>query len=278
MPVKSHMNPPKPPETRERKGQGFTSHGRRMVRNAAWWLQQTIGRASLSFLTATLPDRALELMELSGQAAGLWAEMIRQYEQWVKRQLRKNGLCEYIVGVSEVQAKRWEESQKVGLHLHWAFQGRVDSSSAWCIRKEEFAEAWLRIVSNVLGEEVESKSVTRVERVKKSIENYLSKYMTKGGECINDIIEAGKRELLPTSWWNITYQLRTLIKSLIVPLSREAGNVLYDTRESLKNQGIIQWFYIHELEMVQSHGEVIKVPVAFVGKFAKPEYKEMFSY
>lgn len=278
VPVKSHKCPPKPPETRERKGQGFSSHGRRMVRNGAWWLEKNFGKARLSFLTCTLPDRALELMEASGEAAALWAEIVRQFEQWLKRQLRTHQLCDFIVGVTEVQPDRWKNSQKVGLHLHWAFQGRATYRGDWAIGKKRFLAGWLKIVSNVLGQKVEGSSATRVEQVKKSVENYLSKYMSKGGEFITEIIVAGKRDLLPTSWWNISFELRRIIKSLIIPISEQAKNVLYDTREALKEQGIIQWFYVHEIDIVQSHGEVMTIPVAFVGKFAKPEYREMFNY
>lgn len=278
MPVKSHTNPPKSPETRERKGQAFTSYGRRMVRNGAWWLQHQFGIKQLSFLTCTLPDEVLESMDAAADPSGLWAEIIRQFEQWLKRRLRAAGLCDYIVGVTEVQEKRWFTSQKVGLHLHWVFQGRSGDKTPWSVSKEEFANAWNRIVSNVVSVNFESKSATRVERVKKSVENYLSKYMSKGGKIIEEIVEAGKRSLLPSSWWNVSNNLRRLIKSMIVKLSDEAKNCLYDTREALRKQGIIQWDYLHEIEQIQAHGEVIRIPVAYIGKFSKPEYLEMFNY
>jgi len=278
MPVKNHKPPPKPPETRERKGQSFTSYGRRIVRNGAWWLQKEFGRDSLSFLTCTLPDEVVEIFAIAEDAAGLWSEIIRQFEQWLKRQLRSSGLCDFIVGVTEVQEKRWTNFGKVGLHLHWVFQGRAGNRSAWSIKKEEFANAWNKILSNVLQRKVEGNSATRVERVKKSVENYLSKYMSKGGKVIEDIIEDGKRHLLPSSWWNVSHCLRRIIKAAIIKPSDEAKNCLYDIREQLKNQGIIQWFYIHEIELMQSHGESIKVPAAFVGKFSKPEHIQMFDY
>lgn len=278
MPVKSHKTPPKAPEVRERKGQRFSSYGRRIVRNGAWWLQREFGRDCLSFLTCTLPDEVVEILAIAEDAAGLWAEIIRQFEQWLKRKLESMGLCEFIVGVTEVQIKRWINHGKVGLHLHWVFQGRLTNKSAWSINKEEFANAWNRIVSNVIGKKVESSSATRVERIKKSVENYLSKYMSKGGEVIDEIIEAGKRDLLPTSWWNVSNALRRIIKSMMFKPSVDARNCLYDTREALKEQGVIQWYYIHEIELMQPHGEPIKVPAAFVGKFSKPEYLEMFAY
>jgi hypothetical protein len=249
-----------------------------MVRVGAWWLQDWCGKENLSFLTCTLPDEALEWMSITGLAPQLWAEIVRQFEQWLKRRLKREGLLEFIVGVTEVQESRWKKSGKVGLHLHWAFQGRANRKSAWAIKKEEFAEAWLRIVSNVIDRKVESKSATRVERVKKSIENYLAKYMTKGGKVIQDIVEAGKIDLLPSSWWNVSNELKRIIKRSIRQISEEAKNTLYDCREQLKAQGIIQWFYVHEIEYIEPHGEARKVPVALIGKFKKPEFADMFIY
>lgn len=278
MPVKSHTSPPKPPEERERKGQAFTSYGRRMVRNAAWWLQDFCGRRSLSFLTATLPDEAIALMELRGSFSRDWSEIIRQFEQWVKRRLKAAGLLEIVVGVTEVQEGRWERTGKVGLHLHWVFQGRKNQKSNWAIRPEQFQEAWLRIVSNVVGGKIESKSATRVEQVKKSVENYLSKYMSKGGKVINDIVEAGKLDQLPTAWWNVTHALRRIIKRAIKSVSDDAKNCLFESREELQAQGIIQWGYVHEIDYIEPHGEVKKIPVAFIGKFSKPEFADMFDY
>jgi hypothetical protein len=249
-----------------------------MVRNAAWWLQDFCGMFCLSFLTATLPDEAIDLMESRGTFSKDWSEIIRQFEQWLKRRLRREGLLDLIVGVTEVQEKRWQQSGKVGLHLHWVFQGRPKRNSNWAISKEEFAEAWLRIVSNVVGQKVESKSATRIERVKKSVENYLSKYMSKGGKVIDEIVAAGKLDQLPTAWWNVTNALKTIIRKAIKPISDEAKDCLFEGREDLKNQGIIQWFYVHEIDYVEPHGEARKVPVAFIGKFAKPEFADMFDY
>jgi hypothetical protein len=223
-----------------------------MVRNAAWWLQDFCGMFCLSFLTATLPDEAIDLMESRGTFSKDWSEII--------------------------QEKRWQQSGKVGLHLHWVFQGRPKRNSNWAISKEEFAEAWLRIVSNVVGQKVESKSATRIERVKKSVENYLSKYMSKGGKVIDEIVAAGKLDQLPTAWWNVTNALKTIIRKAIKPISDEAKDCLFEGREDLKNQGIIQWFYVHEIDYVEPHGEARKVPVAFIGKFAKPEFADMFDY
>jgi hypothetical protein len=217
-------------------------------------------------------------MEARGSFSKDWSEIIRKFEQWLKRRLSAAGLLEIIVGVTEVQEGRWQRTGKVGLHLHWVFQGRKNQKSNWVIRPEEFQEAWLRIVSNEVRGNIESKSATRVEQVKKSVENYLSKYMSKGGRVINDIVEAGKLDQLPTAWWNVSHVLRRIIKRAIKSVSDDAKNCLFESREELQSQGIIQWGYVHEIDYIEPHGEVRKVPVAFIGKFSKPEFADMFDY
>jgi hypothetical protein len=278
MPVNSHKVVPPSPESRERKGKVQTSYSKRMVRNAAWWLEREVTKENLSFLTATLPDEAVDTLEAREDAAALWAECTRQYNQWIKRQLDKAELCNEIVGCDEVQPSRWRKDGRVALHLHVIFQGRKDRRSPWAISKEACLKKWLDIISNVLGVPITSTSATRIERVKKSAQNYLAKYMSKSGSIIDEIVAAGKRYMLPTQWWHCSANLKTLIKSMCVPISQEAKNVLYDMREELKNQKIIQWFHVAEIELFQPHGEAIRIPVAYCGKLSKSEYISMFDY
>lgn len=277
-PVKSHTVAPKPPEQRERKGSGMTAYARRMVRNGAWELQRMFSKFSLSFLTCTIPSEVLKVMEASGESSEMYSEMVRQYKQWLERRLRKANLCHFVVGVNEIQDKRYKKYGEVAPHLHWTFQGRKSKKAFWVIRPDEFSKHWLKVIFNVTGVEVQTKSATRVEQIKYSIENYLSKYMTKGGEVVEQIIKDGKRDLLPTSWWTMTDELRNLIKSKFIKPCQEAVDTLYRMREELKEKGIIQWYYVHEIEIFEPHGESWKMPVAFCGKFAKPEYREMFVY
>ncbi len=277
MPVNSHTAP-KPPEQRERRGQKQTTHSKRMVRNGAWWLQRIFGKDRLAFLTLTLPDEAVTALESKEDASDLYAEMTRQYLQWMRRRLSRAGLCEEIVGCDEVQPERFRTHGKVALHTHLVFQGRQHRKGAWAIGVKEFLNRWNSIVSNVLGIEIESSSSTRVEKLRKSAEYYLAKYMSKAGSVVEEVIAAGKRYMLPAHWWHCSSKLKKAIKDLCVEISDEAAEVLYSNREELKVEGILQWFYVHEIEFIQSHGEPVKRPVAFCAKFKKPEYREMFMY
>lgn len=272
-PVKSHK-PPEAPETRERRGQAFTPYGRRMVRSAAFWLEKRWGRRTLSFLTVTVPTL---LNRDIGKLDAEWGEVTRRYKQELERELRRQGVPGEVLLVTEIQEKRYRETGLIAPHLHIVFRGRKSSKHGWAITKERVRKLWENVLSAVLGFSVDAPASTRIECIKKSVENYLSKYMSKGGKVIKEIIESGRRHLLPTSWWGMTDSLRRRVKAACIQISEDAADILYGQREELRQAGIISWYHVFTVEVSQSHGEVIEIPVAFVGKLARSEYRDMFS-
>jgi hypothetical protein len=248
-----------------------------MVRNGAYLLEKRVGRRLLTFFTATLPDSAADALEAAGEdGAKLYAEADRQIMQYISRKLEAAGIQPDIVGCVEVQPRRWERYGKVALHSHYVFQGKLPDGD-WIIDKDDIRNQWNKILTNVCAVEVESLASTRVEQVKKSAENYLAKYMSKSGKMAESIVEAGKGHLLPSHWWHCSLALRKVIRSMLLPISQDAADILYGQREEFKEKGILSWFYVHEIEIGQSHGERFMAPVAFVAKFGKPEYIQMFT-
>ncbi len=272
MPVKTHK-PPEASETRERRGQAFTPHGRRSVRAAAYWLQQRWGRHNLSFLTTTIPS-------LPGYDVGTicteWREVVRRYKQELERELARKGIPGEVLLVTEIQEKRWRETGVVAPHLHIVFRGRRSRKGGWAIAKERARELWENVLSAIVGYRIQAPASTRIERVKKSVECYLAKYMSKGGKVIDEIISNGLRCLLPTAWWGMTNSLRKKVKDACIQVSTETVDLLFDHKEQLLESGILQWFYVVTVEVMQTHGEPLKIPCALVGKFARPSYREMF--
>lgn len=183
---------------------GLTSYGKRMVRNAAELMEKKYGAERLSFLTLTLPDMEAGLRE---KANIEWAEMMRQFLQWLSRRLCSSGLPSLIVGVSEIQPKRAESSGHRWLHYHAVFLGRKIKSS-WAIKPQEIRKAWTNIVrKRVVGFEGECPG-ENIKRVQGGAGQYLSKYMTKGSE-----IEG--TGVLPSAWWNASKPLREEVKRQI---------------------------------------------------------------
>jgi len=295
MSVKSHNKPPKPSPARKRRGKPITTHGKRMIRSAVWWLEQRWGVQNLSFLTCTLPTLPYRKMKL---AASKWNEVTRQCKQQLERELKRKGLDSEVVLVTEIQEKRYRESSEVAPHLHIVFRGRKSRGDDWAITKEKAKEIWEGVLTAVLKRKIKAPRGTSIQRVKKSAANYLSKYMSKGGKIVQEIIANDEENLLPTSWWGMTRKLSKRVRNGIRQTKQSTEEllaVLYENRYKLKTDGHLQYFYVVKLERGQKgeneSGDSIRdysmfpggndpefgeVPVVLVGKFTEPKIAEWF--
>lgn len=195
-----------------RKGlNGITLYGQRMVRNAAYLMQQKWGGNQLSFLTCTLPGGACETLE----AARSWAEIVRKFTSTLKRDLEAEGLPGLIVGVTEIQPKRAARDGGCPLHLHMVFKG-AHKDYQWCLRPGRLQLLWSRAVLNTCPgfRGLEFAASCNIQRVKSSASGYLGKYMSKGADDIKASIIAndGCIDHLPHHWYTLTNEARDLVK------------------------------------------------------------------
>jgi hypothetical protein len=258
---------PLPPkrESYARQGQkGISGHGKRMVRSGCAVLEREFGRENLSFGTATLPSLSPEDCQLVTIA---WPELARQFMQELKRLLVRRGLSPQVVYVTEIQSKRWKFRQELAPHLHWICQGRRDRRESWRILPGEIRAIWKRLIEGVaLGYEVDCSAATRIERIRKSAAGYLSKYMSKGGEILEEIKESGLGTILPTSWWGMSRELRARVKDEMVEPPKGVISYMLANRRELKESGLLSWYY--EITVSSSEGEFL---VGMVGAFSSKE-------
>lgn len=187
---------------------GITSLGRRRVRNACFMLTREAGKHRLTFSTVTVPDLCGEDMA----AVHLnWNQVIDNYRREMSRQLKRCGLSGEIVGVSEIQEKRYVSTGFPVLHGHFIFVG-LAKSGGWAITPKRHDYIWRKSIQLVTGREVpDIKSACNLQAVRKSCEGYLGKYMSKGVAAISGVIEDGFEWALPRQWWNCT---RSLVKRM----------------------------------------------------------------
>lgn len=244
---------------RARRGTGgITPHGARMVRNAAYLLQKHAGNDTLSFLTCTLPSGAQRTL-----AAGReWAEIVRRFNQSIRRKLIACGLTGSLVGVTEIQEKRLDKEGGMPLHLHLVFRGRRPKGP-WMLSPEEVTAVWARTVqSRVPGyEDADWSASINIQRVRKSAAGYLGKYMSKGGAVVDEIVKEGgeQADSLPSAWWFCSAKLKKAVMGR-VRYSEDLGDKL--------ERGILEdemWFErVHRVMMDIGSGEPAQV--AIVGK------------
>lgn len=259
-----------PPPRAQRGSKGITKLGARTVRNAAFLLQKKYGRENLTFLTCTLPW----LSETDEYEVGReWAEIVRIFNQSLGRLLAAAGLPKTYVGCTEIQMKRYMERGGLPLHLHIAFPGRKRFKS-WAISCDQLRAIWRNAVKARCPqyEFCQWGASVEAQMVKKDVEGYLGKYLTKGVATLGALTEddPGLAEFLPRAWWCCSLNLKAAIAKRVAGGNKTARKILQDIRSGDTR---IAFSRVVELQMADG----VVVPVAIIGKLS-PEGRNTYGW
>lgn len=184
---------------------GISSYGRKMVRNAADWLTRRYGRHCLTFGTVTIPSCTSEQYV---HVARDWSLIVKRFLKSLGRDLTRSQLTPKVVSVTEIQEGRFQNSGIPALHLHFVFVGRTGKKTAWQLKPQRVRELWKRAFLDLLPEDTNWAASENLQQVKKSASGYLGKYLTKGSESVRKLVAKGLSNLLPSTWWNCSMELR----------------------------------------------------------------------
>lgn len=209
---------------------GITTHGQKVVRCAAKLLQEQFGRSRLSFLTLTVPGMTSHNLSLITDD---WTRIVKVFVQKLKRSLVGAGLSEEIVGVTEIQERRFDQRGELALHLHLLFQG-AKRPWAWEFTPRDYREMWFSVLEGVVprSEWTSEKGAEEVRAVKHSAEGYLGKYMSKGAKNLFVVRERFPDVSLPSAWWTCTYVLRRKVLRSICYVSHDSAKYLLELIET----------------------------------------------
>lgn len=229
---------------------GITAYGARRVRNCCHELQSRAPKNCVAFATVTVPELPFEMMACLHEK---WDEVVDTYRRKLRRKLRDDGLCGESVTVSEIQSKRYERTGIPVLHLHSVFVGRRPGKD-WAISTKDHDEMWHSTLVIVLGKDIpELSSACNIQRVRKSAEGYLGKYMTKGTKVVRELCEKGFVGWLPKQWWAANRGLCQAVdnKTRFVPDFAEWLNHIADVK------GADVWTWHKDVSIEMSDGQVI---------------------
>jgi hypothetical protein len=260
-PIGSSTVPNSHRETVKRGQLGISAHGRKLVRNAALRLEKECGNFTLSFLTLTIPglgeEGALTICEN-------WHHIVRVFQQRLKRMLQRKGLTGEMVGVTEVQEKRFAATNVVALHLHIVFQGR-QFGCGWVLSPGDVRAAWREVLTPYMdgcSDEPYWDACENIVRVKHSASGYLGKYLSKGVNATKAIREVYPDIVLPSCWYLCTNTLRTRVKAHVLYFTDREFPV-FDTMCS-SNDSSEYFLFVHPIEIDKGNGEVFRC--GYVGK------------
>ena len=222
------------PRPRNRYGiKGMSGVARRKVRSSAYLMQQRFGRERLSFLTLTVPT--LSDLGVEKLLAENWGKAVQRMVDRLKKLLKEHGLPLCIVGVTELQTKRYEKTGKFCLHLHVLFVGRQSKKTPWALKPIDIRNIWGSIIEDITGQCIYRGALENLQQVKRSGEGYLGKYMSKNHNEIRKVVEDGNEWMLPKQWWFSTYEMKKWLKRNTFR-SESIGNMLSEMIYEIENQ------------------------------------------
>lgn len=252
--------------SKQRGSDGLRGEPKRKIRSMLQILQQVYTKQCLSFLTCTIPVTGKKLTKIINDQ---WGEIKRKFYQELTRLLETKKLPTDYVAVDEIQPKRLYEDGELAPHLHIVFVGR-HLGKHWAITPNEIRSIWNRIVSNHLPKRLkfDGSASTRIEQIKYSVRNYLTKYLTKGS-TVDKVKELGLADQLPRQWWSATNNLKAAAKAAIETLDEGLSDYIERNLERFKQAGYVRWYFRIEKELEDfSTNAVHKVCFGIVGCFS----------
>lgn len=192
---------------------GISRLGVKMVRSSAYLLQRKYGRKGLTFLTLTVPS--LSAHERRAVALA-WGDIMRQTMQRLSRLLVRSQQPPLAIAVTELQSSRLKRTGKAYLHVHAVLPSRHRCGRHWVVEVSSFRLWWKRLLESKIGRELERLPRVETKVVRKSVEGYLGKYMTKGNESMQGIVEDLGEDCVPGQQWHTTKPMRDWVRAATV--------------------------------------------------------------
>jgi hypothetical protein len=259
-PQESPRITPKEKIKRSPKGRnGISNYGGKMVRNGCYAMQRHYGRRRLGFGTLTLDNADQNWLLV---CCWQWAEIVRKFNQELKRELKRINAPTHLIGVTEIQTKRSDKLGFIVPHLHfvyvsWDGESKIrkgfgkDAKTVpdFYLTHEKVKEIFDRVCVNEIiktlelpEDYVKVNNRVNLQGVKKSAEGYLGKYMSKGAKDVKKYLDLDpNRDDIPSHWWHCTKELRQIVKELIKPVPDPIIDVILENFKELIEAKIIQY-------------------------------------
>lgn len=200
--------------TPSRRGlKGMTGYGAQMIKAGGHLMQHLWPHHPKTLGTITLPSMTQEARR---EVVAAWPEIVRQLLQWQCRKLRRLGLPQALLSVSEIQPKRLLESGEACLHLHQLWLNSPGEPGHWSFSPNEIRSYVDRLLRRVSPSYEGGFINVDTKPVEGTVAAYMAKYMSKGRQQISEAIEDWGEDNCPRTWWNMSKPMRDAVKARIL--------------------------------------------------------------
>ena len=141
------------------------------------------------------------------------------------------------MSVTEIQTERGKKRGEPYLHLHLVWGNRRVGRGRFAVNVDRL-RAWVHsFFERVVGRDIRVPRI-ETELVRKDARAYIAKYCSKGPEAISMFTEVFGEGCVPSTWWNLSGNLRKAVKAAIV-VSRAGGEFINDVIPLVRAEGRI---------------------------------------
>ena len=186
---------------------GISHSATRDIRNMLTLMEDF--REKLAFITVTLPDE--DYAHMAG--TNIWPDFQRRYVDLLTRHLKAHGDPALVVGVVEIGDVRAKRTGRPMPHLHVCCTGygtRLGRKKF--LLSPEVNDELIELAARYAGIPTHLRGVAgNIQPIKKSVANYVSKYLTKQAKPADLDLSDGWEDLIPRQWWNRSAAARDLL-------------------------------------------------------------------
>lgn len=157
-------------------------------------------RERLTFGTCSLPDEDLHAMA----GTDIWPKFQRRYIDLITQHLKRWGDEALVVAVVEIGDFRARRTGRPLPHIHFVCTGRGKRkpNGRWLFDRKDHDLIIAKAAQYAGLKRRERRAAGNIQPVKKSVANYVSKYLTKQAPVKEVDLSDGYEELVPRQWWS----------------------------------------------------------------------------
>ena len=203
-------------QNRSRPGlSGISAGGRKFLKDSLLLMEDF--RESLCMWTVTLPDEDYSSL----RDRGSWPAFQRRLIDLLGRYLREHQVDALAVAAVEIGDKRSARTKRPMPHVHLVVNGwgRRHPRGGWLLSPDRMDYLVSKACQYAGLPPSDRRAASNVAPIRKSVHNYVSKYLTKQRGVEELDLSDGWDELIPRQWWNATEEAKALVDGALFKLS-----------------------------------------------------------
>ena len=193
-------------------------------------------KARLCFGTCSLPDEDLHRMA----GTDMWPRFQRRYIDLITQHLKSFGDEALVVAVVEIGDFRAKRTGRPLPHIHFVCSGygKRKPNGRWLFDRRDHDQIIEKAAQYSGLPRADRRAAGNIQPIRKSVANYVSKYLTKQAPLKSVDLSDGYEDLVPHQWWNRSEGAQALLDGHLFKLPPAFAMFMVQRQTQLEGMGL----------------------------------------